>query len=200
MRVLPAPSVRCAAIIAGGASRRMGQNKALLEFEYQPLIARVAGVLRELFSEIILVTCDAKIARAANLPPIPDIYENKGPLGGIHAALSHFQKPTFCVACDLPFLNADAIEFLCAQLKNHDAALPQIQNRVEPLHAVYTPSCLPIFETELQNERARSVSGVLQTLNVRLVEENELRVFDADLKFLTNLNTPDEARAAGLTL
>jgi molybdopterin-guanine dinucleotide biosynthesis protein A len=192
--------VHCAAIIAGGASRRMEQNKALLEFQGQPLIARVAGVLRARFSEVIVVTANQEIARATHLPAMPDVYENKGPLGGIHAALAHFQKPVFCVACDLPFLNANAIDFLCAQLKNHDAVLPQIQNHAQPLHAVYTPRCTPIFETELQNERTRSVAGVLQALDVRFVTENELCVFDADLKFLTNLNTPQEARAAGLTL
>jgi molybdopterin-guanine dinucleotide biosynthesis protein A len=72
--------------------------------------------------------------------------------------------------------------------------------RAEPLHAVYTSRCLPIFETELRNERARSVSGVLQSLDARFVAESELRIFDVDLKFLTNLNTPQEARAAGLAL
>jgi molybdopterin-guanine dinucleotide biosynthesis protein A len=200
MGVLPTANVRCAAIIAGGASRRMQQNKALLPFEGRPLITRVAGVLQSLFPEIVVVTQDAQTIAAANLPSISDIYKNKGPLGGIHAALSHFQNPVFCVACDLPFLNADAIGFLCAQLENHDAVLPQIQNRAEPLHAIYTPRCTPIFESELCKERARSVSGVLRELNVRFISENELHVFDANLKFLTNLNTPQEAHTAGLSL
>jgi molybdopterin-guanine dinucleotide biosynthesis protein A len=192
--------VHCAAVIAGGASQRMGRTKAMLPFKGQPLIARVAGVLRARFSQVIVVTASREIARAANLPAIPDIYEKKGPLGGIHAALAHFQKPVFCVACDLPFLNGGAIDYLCAHLENHDAVLPQIKNHAQPLHAVYTPHCTPVFESELQNERARSVAGVLQTLDARFVTEGELRAFDAELKFLTNLNTPQEARAAGLTL
>ena len=158
--------VKAAAIIAGGASRRMGQNKALLSLDGVPLVLRVARVLAPLFSKLAVVTGDAEISRAANLPSIPDIHPGKGPLGGIHAALRHFQAPVFCVACDLPFLNGEAIEFLCAQLKSHDAVLPRIGGRAQPLHAVYRPSCLPIFEKELQGERVRRVEQVLSPLEV----------------------------------
>lgn len=192
--------VKAAAIIAGGASRRMGQNKALLSLDGVPLVLRVARVLAPLFSKLVVVTADAEISRAANLPSIPDIHPGKGPLGGIHAALSHFQAPVFCVACDLPFLNGEAIEFLCAQLKSHDAVLPRIDGRAQPLHAVYKPSCLPIFEKELQGERVRRVEQVLSPLEVCFLEEAAWRRFDESLKNFTNLNTPQEAQTAGFSL
>ena len=195
---MPGP-VACAAIIAGGASRRMGTDKALLDFEGQPLVARVAGVLRLLFPKVVVVTADQSVSRAANFPAIRDVFPDKGPLGGVHAALEYFKAPTFCVACDLPFLNQNVIRFLCESFDNCDVLAPRINSRMEPLHAIYAPTCLPILETALQNERVPRVERVLAPLSMRFIEEEELRKFDPELKFLTNLNTPEEARAAGIS-
>lgn len=178
----------------------MGQNKALLDFEGQPLVAQIAEVLRPLFANLVVVSKDDAIARACGLPMTFDIYENKGPLGGIHAALEYFLQPTFCVACDLPFLRGDVIEYLCTQLQNLDAVVPRIENHAEPLHAVYSPSCMATFESALQRERVAPFERVLAPLCVCFLDEGQLRRFDADLKFLTNLNTPDEARNAGFSL
>jgi len=196
--------VRCAAIIAGGASRRMGQNKALIPINGEPLVTRVAKVLRPLFSKVVVVTFDFDIARAAALPAIEDEVSGRGPLGGIHAALRHFNAPVFCVACDMPFLNGPAIEFLCAQLKDFDAVLPRLENgeasRAEPLHAVYAPSCLPFLEAEFACERVRPVEGVLENARLRFVEEDQLRVFDGELRFLRNWNYPHDACADGFAI
>ncbi len=178
----------------------MGQNKALLPLNGVSLIEGVANTLQPLFDNIVIVTADSEISRAAHLPAIPDVYPDKGPLGGIHAALRHFQAPVFCVACDLPFLNARAIRFLCEQLGNHDAAVPYIDKREQPLHAVYAASCLPIFESELRGERVRRMERVLAPLDVRFIEEAQWLPFGDPLKIFTNLNTPEEARAAGFSL
>jgi len=201
------PDIRCAAIIAGGASRRMGSCKALLEIEGETLVARVAGVLQSLFPEVIVVTGNLQIAQAANLPAIADEVANCGPIGGLHAALNHFHQPTFCIACDMPFANARAIEFLCLQGADCDAVLPLVETdkisatkRAEPLHAVYTPACLPFFEAEFQCERVRSVERVLGAARVKFIEADALRVFDAELRFLRNWNSPQDARADGFSL
>ncbi len=200
---MPGPVSR-AAIIAGGASQRMGRNKALLRLDGEFLITRVARVLRPLFEEVIVVARSHDIAHAAQLLLIPDTFSGKGPLDGIHAALEYFQSPTFCVACDLPFLRADVITFLCARFQNHERAIdvlaPRVKGRMETLHAIYTPSCLPVIKREMQNERVRSAERVLASLRLQFVEEGELREFDADLKFLTNVNTPADAERAGFSL
>jgi molybdopterin-guanine dinucleotide biosynthesis protein A len=186
-----------AAIIAGGASRRMGFPKALLPFEGEVLIARIAGILRPLFDEVLIVTNDEEVARAANCAAVPDIFPGKGPLAGIHAALEYFKAPAFCVACDLPFLRADVIADLCKEFENCDVLAPRVAGRMEPLHAVYAPSCLPVMSAALQNPRVGNVERVLAPLRLLFVDEAALRRFDKDLKFLTNVNTPQEWRAVG---
>lgn len=192
--------INSAAVIAGGASRRMGQNKALLLQDGVPLVAGIVRVLQPLFENIVVITADKTVAQAAAVPSIPDVYPGKGPLGGIHTALRHFRAPVFCVACDLPFLNREAVRFLCTQLEDCDAVLPRIDGWLQPLHAVYAPSCLPIFEQELRGERVRPIEQVLAPFKVHFIEEAAWRVFDASLKNFKNLNTPDEARAAGFSL
>lgn len=196
--------IRCAAIIAGGASRRMGTSKALLEIEGVTLVARVAGVLRALFPQVIIVTSDLQIAGVSHLTAIADEIPNRGPIGGIHAALNYFQEPAFCVACDMPFLNAKAIEFLCQQSDDCDAVFPFVETsgvkRAEPLHAVYAPTCLPFFEAEFALERVRPVEQVLREARMKFIEAEQLRVFDEELRFLRNWNSPQDAQADGFTV
>lgn len=185
--------IRHAAIIAGGASRRMGRNKALLEVEGEPLVARVAAVARAVFPEVFVVTSSPEIAAAARLPAVPDIFPGKGPLAGIHAALRHANAPVFCCACDMPFLDAAYIRFLCEQLGNYDAVVPRIHGYSEPLHAIYTPACLPVMETVLQG-KVGPVDNVLRQLRVLFVDEEEARRFDAELRMFENWNTPDDVK------
>ena len=189
-----------AAILAGGASRRMGTPKALLLFEGEPLIARAAKVLRKAFDEIVVVSSDERFARAADAPMISDRVANRGVAAGIHAALAHFGAPTFCAACDAPFLDARFLRFLAEQSAEFDAVIPLHLGRAEPLHAVYAPSLLSFFSGELQKERPASVEAILRDAatngaKVRWIKEDESRHFDATLRFFINWNTPEDVAA-----
>ncbi|MBV9865392.1 MAG: molybdenum cofactor guanylyltransferase [Abitibacteriaceae bacterium] len=193
-------NVRCATIIAGGASRRMGRDKALLSIKGQPLIAHIAEVLRQIFPDLVVVTSNATIADAAHAHAISDIYPGKGPLAGIHVALKHWEQPTFCVACDMPYLNADYIRHLCAQLEDFDAVIPCSGDYAEPLHAVYTPVCLPVIESTLQQERVGPVSSIYKQLKVRFIEGEQARQFDPALRMFENWNTPEEVKMSLTTV
>ncbi len=186
--------VECAAILAGGQSSRMGTEKALLPIDNQPLIARIAQILQPIFAAVCVVTNQSEIAVAAELPAISDRFENRGPLGGIHAALSHFQAPTFVVACDMPFLNSPFIEFLAENFEG-DALVPLGEGGFEPLHAIYNSSCTPIFENYLQSEgKMPPFRRVLAEIDARFVPLEIARSFDPTLKCFTNWNTPEDTR------
>ncbi|MBW3636732.1 MAG: molybdenum cofactor guanylyltransferase [Armatimonadetes bacterium] len=185
--------VRCAAILAGGKSSRMGREKALLPFGNEPLIARIAGVLAPIFPQICVVTPKTEIAEAAYLPMISDSFPNRGPLGGIHTALGHFEAPTFVLACDMPFLNADFIRFL-AQNFNGSALVPQNEGGFEPLHAVYAPQNLPIFESHLRgNGKMPPLRRILEEIEAQWVSVEVARRFDPTLRCFSNWNTPQDA-------
>lgn len=184
------PQVQRAAIIAGGKSTRMGRDKALLPFGQTTLIAHIAGVLRPIFPELFVATSNSEIARAASLPAIADVFPGRGPLAGIHTALAHFNAPTFVVACDMPFLNAEFIRFLSEDFDGA-ARVPLSNSGFEPLHAVYAPVCLPTFENHLQGESKMSpLRRVLEEVGATWVSVEVARRFDGDLRMFVNWNTP----------
>ena len=190
-------SIRCAAILAGGLSSRMGRDKALLELEGQPLVRRAARALEPLFETVIVVTNREEVARAAQTPSVPDAQSNKGPLAGIEAALSFFQQPVFFVACDAPFLNADFIAFQCGNWRDElDALLAQSENGVEPLHAIWSPGCLPSIQPALEQERPPSLRRVLSGLRTSVLDVEEARRFDPQLRMFENWNTPSDVSGA----
>lgn len=179
-----------AAIIAGGNSSRMGRDKALIPFDGQPLIAHIARILAPIFPEIIVVTANPNIARAAGLPAVTDTFAGRGPLGGIHAALSHFGAPTFVVACDMPYLNADFIRFLCADFDGN-ARVPLSENGFEPLHAVYAATATPLFERYLRIEgKMPPLRRILEEISATWIAPEIARGFDDELKMFDNWNTP----------
>lgn len=200
-----------AAILAGGASRRMGTPKALLPFwsdnqEHDaspqahgvPLVAHIAHILRPLFGSVVVVTSSPAIADAAGLPQVEDVFAGKGPLAGIHAALGYFNdfssEPVFCVACDMPHLNVDFIAYLLEQWADCDAVVPRRGVYDEPLHAIYGQSCLPAIERELGREHVGPIDNIFHDLRVTWVDENEARRFDAELRLFDNWNTPDDVK------
>jgi molybdopterin-guanine dinucleotide biosynthesis protein A len=186
--------VQCAAILAGGASSRMGREKALLEIDGQPLVARVAASLAPLFPRIIVVTANPIVVSAAGVAAVPDTRANRGPLGGIHAALKHFNEPVFVVACDMPFLNAEFIRYLGDEYREEDALVPLGANGPEHLHTVYGPRPLPELEAYLLQERPPSLRRIYEALNTRLLPEASARRFSPDLSCFENWNTPGDIR------
>ena len=184
------PQVQNAAILAGGKSSRMGRDKALLDFNGQPLISHIAQILAPIFDETIVVTSNPKIAEAANLPAVADTFPNRGPLAGIHAALSHYQAPTFVIACDMPHLNADFIRYL---IQDFDGAarVPLSDDGFEPLHAIYAATSRPTFEHYLRIEgKMPPLRRVLEEIGADWVAPEIARGFDSELKMFDNWNTP----------
>lgn len=179
-----------AAILAGGKSSRMGRDKALLDFDGQPLVAHISQILAPIFDEIIVVT--AKWETVADLPAVADTFAGRGPLGGIHAALSHFGEPTFVVACDMPYLNADFIRTLIHDFDGQ-TRVPLSENGFEPLHAVYAATSLPTFENYLRIEgKMPPLRRVLEEIGATFIAPEIARRFDEDLKMFENWNTPED--------
>lgn len=184
------------AVLAGGQSRRMGRNKALLPLGGVPLIARVVAAVHGLGRETVLVTNTPAAYAELGLPLVGDVYPGCGALGGLHAAVYHSRWPhTLVVACDMPFLNRELLAWLLAQRHAGEAVVPRRADGVEPLHAVYAKSCLAALERRVQ-ARQLKVTDFLAEVAVCYVDEGAFGRIDPAGRSFTNLNTPDDLAAA----
>lgn len=183
-------------VLAGGASLRMGRDKALLDWEGGPLVARVAARLASVLPEVVVVTKRPADLEGLGLPVVEDTVPEQTPLAGILTALrAGGGRTVFVAACDMPFVNPGLVRFLVERSPGYDAVIPVRGGRLEPLHAVWSAGALPGLERALAaGERAphRAVRG----LAVCEVPEAEWREVDPEGRSMTNLNTPGDVRAA----
>jgi molybdopterin-guanine dinucleotide biosynthesis protein A len=185
-------------VLAGGKSVRMGGcNKALLDVGGAPILSRVVSVLDTIFEEVILITNSPKELEFINKPMFPDLRTGKGSFGGLWTGLHHCNcEYGFLVACDMPFLNEKIIRHLVALAGGDvDVVIPQIHGHFEPLHAVYSIRCIAHIK-DLINESDLKIINFLPFVKVVPVPESELTVYDPELRFVMNLNTPEDLEIA----
>lgn len=198
-----------AAILAGGQSRRMGRDKALLQLApggptLVELVAAVAGAVAD---EVFLVANDDRLA-FLGLRTVPDAYPAAGALGGIYSAVAAAREAhCLVVACDMPFLSVPLLRALAVEPRDYDVLAPFLTVGVnrqgasdgvyETLHAIYGRGALPAMRAQLDTGRYRIV-GFFPQVRVRAYPEAAVRRHSADLRSFFNANTPErlaEARA-----
>ena len=183
-------------VLSGGRSRRMGQDKALLQRDGDTQLARAVGVLQgELAEVFVSVRADqAGESQRARFPQIVDRYEGLGPVAGILSALeSDPDAAWLIVACDLPNLDTATVRYL---LDNRSVSNPVTAFRSssdglpEPLCAVYEPESLAIIRAFVA-EGLHCPRKMLMRSDTHLLEQPNPRALD-------NVNTPEDLqRAAG---
>jgi molybdopterin-guanine dinucleotide biosynthesis protein A len=179
-------------VLCGGASTRMGTDKALLNIDGQPLVLRVTRVLSEVADPVLLAPGTPGRLGDLGYPEVGDAVQSSGPLGGMVASLRWSPHDlTAVVAVDMPFANPDVIRLLASLAGEYDAVVPVTSNGPQPLHAVYARSALPVLERALV-EGSLSVKGALQQLSVRWVGRDEWKTADPSGTFALNLNQPDD--------
>lgn len=180
-------------ILAGGASSRMGSNKALLLHHGGRMIEGVYRTLSTLFAEVIIVTNSPELYQFIPCRKVADIYPGKGVMSGIHAGLSQSSEAAvFVVACDMPHLQSDLIRHLATAAWGADLVLPFTPGGFEPLHAIYRKECLPALEELLREERQQRVAALFSRVKVHNVPSEEIAAFDPDFRSFDNINTPQD--------
>lgn len=204
-----------AAILAGGQSRRMGTDKALLRLtpDSPTLVELVLAAVRTVADEVFLVANDDRLAHLG-LRTVPDAFPGAGSLGGIYSAVAG-SRTTHCliVACDMPFLSVPLLRALAAVPRDYDVLAPYLNvgaNRqggdagvYETLHAIYSRTTLPAMHEQLVIGQYRIV-GFFPQVRVQRFPEAAVRAHDPNLRSFFNVNTPErlvEARQlAGMAL
>src|SRR5438876_6457306 len=124
--------------MAGGKSKRMGQDKAWIELDGEPLIQRVATVLAEVADEVIVVANEPRYA-SLGLRVVRDKYPAGGALGGIATGVAAATHDTVLVAaCDMPFLSAEMWRLLLSHVGEADFVIPLVGGQYEKIHPAYT--------------------------------------------------------------
>ena len=184
----PHPSNLSLVVLAGGASRRMGEDKAFVLIQGKPLIQHILGGLSPLNAdETLVITHNPKTYIDFKVTAHTDIIPNKGPLSGLHSALTYARHDYIAlVGCDMPRASGSLFISLTKLLKGSQAhsAVPRWQGKAEPLHAVYHRKTLPFVEQQLQTNDW-SMMTLLQSLDT--IYHNVI-----DSSPFMNINTPVE--------
>ena len=179
-------------ILAGGKNLRMGQDKAFIEVNGVPIILRILTVFDQLFLETIIVANEKEPYAKLDIPVYRDLVPGQGALGGLYTGLVHCTFPySFCVACDMPFLNRALIEYLLSRIEQYDAVVPRTSDGLQPLHAIYSKKCLEPIRHLLDLEKTKIID-FYPLIRLGIVDEKEFLSLDAEKRSFTNVNTPEE--------
>ncbi len=181
-------------ILAGGKSTRYGRNKAFVDIDGLSLIERVIRVMDSIFQHLILITNTPDEYAYLGLPMHEDLIKGLGPIGGIYTGLSKITDDAgFFVACDMPFLNKELIQYMIESRGLFDVVVPRVSGMVEALHALYRRGCLPTVKRQIDSRQYQTLR-IFDKVSTRYVEEDEIRSLDPDLRSFININRPQELR------
>lgn len=180
------------AIQAGGKSSRMGIDKSFVLFEGRPMIETIIEKVADLGNELILITNKPKDYAHLNLTMFTDIYPDHGSLGGIYTAVTYANFPhTLVVACDMPWLNPQLLQYMIDLKDEADVVVPRWQKFPEPLHAIYNKNCLAPIREKLEAKQLK-ITRFFSEVTVRYVEKEEIEQFDRNGRSFANINTPQD--------
>jgi molybdopterin-guanine dinucleotide biosynthesis protein A len=187
----------------------MGANidKAFLDLDGQTLVARGLNAMGGVCDSVSIVGDPGKFLNygIGNPPPIRwgpvivDIFPGCGPLGGIHAALTHSAAElNLMLAVDMPFVTENLLAFLFQAAEQSDAVLtvPRAGGRLQPLCAIYRRAFFSAAEQALAAGNYR-IDATFADTSVHLIEEGELAAAGFSERSFFNLNTPQDLLAAG---
>lgn len=204
------PLCRTAAILAGGKSLRMGRDKQVLSRDGQILVHSLIKQMEPYFDEIIIVTKSAGLYQGQNVLLTRDKLPSRGPMSGIHAALTVAASPyIYLAACDMPEFEPGLLELLLEELSScHPCSGIAVERefrsrdgslrlRPEIFHAIYAKSLLPVLRKQVLAQRSK-VEHFMRETGFHFLKEKKVRQILPDWSVFTNINTPEEASAAGL--
>ena len=177
-------------VLAGGQSKCMGLNKALMPFENSTLIEKVLAALACFTNEQLIIGNPEIYSQFGTV--YSDVFPDKGPLAGLHSALLHSNTDlNFVVGCDMPNIDRSIFDHLSKEVEEvFDAFVPIHDGMIEPLCAIYHKKCLPSFAKSLENGVLK-LSEAFASVRVKFVPVGAGSSFE-DLQVFKNMNTPED--------
>lgn len=173
----------------------MGLDKALLRLDDNTLLEAAVRKMAALGDEVIITGGHFHYSLpGARL--VADIYPSCGPLSGIHAGLtaaSNFHS--LVVACDMPFLNVELLQYMVGMAPGYDVVIPRLGDKLEPLHALYSKNCLGPIEGLIERRDFRIIH-FFSEVRVCYIEREAIERFDPEHLSFVNINTPEDLERA----
>jgi molybdopterin-guanine dinucleotide biosynthesis protein A len=184
--------------LAGGKSRRMGEDKRYLAVGEQTLLERGLEVLQSIFCEVLVVIAQDSPPLRIDARVVRDLVPDCGSLGGLYTGLTQATTPyIFVAACDMPFLNQTVIAQFTNRRATADIVIAKLDDRLHPMHALYSKRCLPALEQMIRARQLKIQEIVSQSsLRVRYVTEADLLTIDPSGHSFYNVNTMADLEAA----
>jgi len=175
----------------------MRVNKAFVRVGGIAIIDRILPGFQAYFAEALIISNDPELYRQCGVPVYTDIYPRQGPVSGIHAGLFHACQPlAFVQSCDLPFMPPELAGLLRDLIEGYDCAVPFINGQMQPLAALYRKSLLDVFASSLQLGKLKLTRFISENLNVRLVDEGEMRELGNLEMLFMNVNDEETLKIA----
>jgi molybdopterin-guanine dinucleotide biosynthesis protein A len=183
-------------VMAGGASSRFGTDKALAQLGGRTMLARMCDLLREVTDSVGIVASSASYS-GIDAQMVPDRWPGEGPLGGIVTALEQARSSEvraarcLIVSCDMPFLTAEWLQYLCAHAANSAAQIvvPRSAQGLEPLCACWSIDAADTLHG-LFDGGVRKVTEVFKHTRTEILDEAHWKRFDSADRLFWNMNTP----------
>jgi molybdopterin-guanine dinucleotide biosynthesis protein A len=168
----------------------MGADKALLPLGGRPLALVVAERLARAADPVFLASGRPGRLRDLGYPEVADEIPDRGPLGGLAAALAASPHPLLAaVAVDMPFASPEVFGVLVDMWRGEDAVIPVTDSGPQPLHAIYAGGALRAARAALA-EGSLALRDLLTRLRVREVGPDDWGSIDPEARFALNLNRP----------
>lgn len=198
-------------IVAGGQSRRLGQDKRRLRLwgdDGPMLLEHTLNVLMPLCAELVIVLNDPEAWPGLPARIVPDVYADAGALGGVYAGLRAVtHEHALVVAADMPLLNPALLAAMSVWPRTYDALVPctstggtgDTAHQLEPMHAIYRRTCLAPLRTALDAHQYR-ITTFLNRVYLETIPPETLRRYDPQGNSFSNINTPADLAAIQHTL
>jgi molybdopterin-guanine dinucleotide biosynthesis protein A len=183
-------------VLAGGKSSRMGSDKTLLRLGDETLLSQALKLAGAVASEVWIVGDVKKFVAFGRV--VEDVYRERGPLGGIHAALSgSTTELNLMLAVDLPFVTQELLQYLLSRALESGATVtvPRAGLGFQPLCAVYRHGFREVAEQSLL-EGKNKIDSLFAKVETCVIEESELLRAGFSWEMFRNLNTPEELEKA----
>ncbi len=191
--------IKSAVILAGGAGRRIGGDKATMEFLGRTMIERMVDQVRYVALDVVVVVRDEpQRRRIQRLVPdvsiVCDQISGYGPVAGLAVGMEAARGDwSLATGCDLPFISPKVFDVLFRLAEGHDAAVPKREDGVlETLHAVYRSGPMAEACKRAILDGERRIVAPLETLRVNQIPVDRLRSADPRMLSFFNVNTKED--------